>query len=96
MFTNFAASALTKGLDALFASALNDNWSISINLKTQNGSFDDVRMGVEVSTRLFNDRLHVSTNLSYGDSQMYDDQESFIGEFDVKYDLTNWLRLRAF
>ena len=96
IFTNFAASALTKGLDALFASALNDNWSISTNLKTQNGSFDDVRMGVEVSTRLFNDRLHVSTNLSYGDSQMYDDQESFIGEFDVKYDLTNWLRLRAF
>ena len=96
MFTNFAASALTKGLDALFASALNDNWSISTNLKTQNGSFDDVRMGVEVSTRLFNDRLHVSTNLSYGDSQMYDDQESFIGEFDLKYDLTNWLRLRGF
>ena len=96
MFTNFAASALTKGLDALFASALNDNWSISTNLKTQNGSFDDVRMGVEVSTRLFNDKLHVSTNLSYGDNQMYDDQESFIGEFDVKYDLTNWLRLRAF
>lgn len=96
MFTNFAASALTKGLDALFASALNDNWSISTNLKTQNGSFDDVRMGVEVSTRLFNDRLHVSTNLSYGDNQMYDDQESFIGEFDVKYDITNWLRLRGF
>ncbi len=96
MFTSFAASALTKGLDALFASALNDNWSISTNLRTQNGSFDDVRMGVEVSTRLFNDRLHVSTNLSYGDNKMYDNQESFIGEFDVKYDITNWLRLRAF
>ncbi|HTN68275.1 MAG TPA: hypothetical protein VLZ33_02305 [Dysgonamonadaceae bacterium] len=96
MFTNFAASALTKGLDALFASALSDNWSISTNLRTQNGSFDDVRMGVEVSTRLFDDKLHVSTNLSYGDNQMYDDRENFIGEFDIKYELTNWLRLRGY
>lgn len=96
MFTNIAASALTKGLDALFASALNDNWSISTDLRTQNGSFDDVRMGVDVSTRLLNDKLHVSTNLSYGDNQMYQDQESFIAEFDVRYEIFNWLRLRAF
>lgn len=96
MFTNVAASALTKGLDALFAGALNDNWSISTNLKSQNGSFEDVRVGVDVSTRLLNDKLQVSTNLSYGDNDMYQDQESFIAEFDVRYELTNWLRLRAF
>ena len=96
MFTNFAASALSKGLDALFASALNDNWSISTNLKSQNGSLDDVRMGVDVSTRLLNDKLQVSTNLSYGDNRLYEDQESFIAEFDVRYELTNWLKLRAF
>ena len=96
MFTNVAASALTKGLDALFASALNDNWSISTNLKSQNGSFEDVRMGVDVSTRLLNDKLEVSTNLSYGDNQLYQDQESFIAEFDARYEIFNWLRLRAF
>ncbi|MGV8964246.1 MAG: hypothetical protein ACOH2V_12830 [Candidatus Saccharimonadaceae bacterium] len=96
MFTNLAANALSKGLDALFASALNDNWSISTNLKTQNGSFDDVRMGVDVSTRLFNDKLRLSTNLSYGDAQLYADQQSFIGEFELEYDLTTWLMLRAF
>ncbi|MDD2475419.1 MAG: hypothetical protein PHI32_05865 [Dysgonamonadaceae bacterium] len=96
MFTNLAANALSKGLDALFASALNENWSISTNLKSQNGSFDDVRMGVDVSTRLFDDKLRVSTNLSYGDAQLYDDQQSFIGEFELEYDLTNWLMLRAF
>src|SRR5690606_11043477 len=33
MFTSFAAGALTKGLDALFSSALNDNWSISTNME---------------------------------------------------------------
>ena len=96
MFTNVAASALSKGLDALFASALSDNWSISTNLKTQSGSLENVRMGVDVSTRLLNDKLLVSTNLSYGDNQMYQDQESFIAEFDVRYEITNWLRLRAF
>ena len=95
-FTNVAAGYLTKGLDALFSSALNDNWSISTNLQSQNGSFEDVRMGVDVSTRLLNDKLEVSTNLSYGDNQMYQDQESFIAEFDVRYELLSWLKLRAF
>ena len=95
-FTNVAASALTKGLDALFSNALNDNWSISTNLQSQDGSFEDVRMGVDVSTRLLNDKLEVSTNLSYGDNQMYQGQESFIAEFDVRYELLSWLKLRAF
>ena len=95
MFTNVAASALTKGLDALFSSALNDNWSITTNLQSQNGSFEDVRMGVDVSTRLLNDKLEVSTNLSYGDD-MYQHQESFIAEFDVRYEILSWLKLRAF
>ena len=96
MFTNVAAGALTKGLDALFASALNDNWSISTNLQSQNGSFEDVRMGVDVSTRLLNDKLEVSTNLSYSDSELYQNQESFIAEFDVRYEILSWLKLRAF
>ncbi|NLZ94832.1 MAG: hypothetical protein GX921_03270, partial [Bacteroidales bacterium] len=96
MFTNVAAGALTKGLDALFASALSDNWSISTNLQSQNGSFEDVRMGVDVSTRLLNDKLEVSTNLSYSDNDMYQNQESFIAEFDVRYELLSWLKLRAF
>ena len=94
-FTNVAASALTKGLDMLFSSALSDNWSISTNFESQNGSFDDVRMGVDVSTRLLNDKLQVSTNLSYGDD-MYKNQESFIAEFDVRYEILSWLNLRAF
>ena len=94
-FTNIAAGALTKGLDMLFSSALNDNWSISTNFESQNGSFDDVRMGVDVSTRLLNDKLQVSTNLSYGDD-MYKNQESFIAEFDVRYEILSWLNLRAF
>lgn len=96
MFTTFAASALTKGLDALFSSALNDNWTISTNMETQGGSFDNVRMGLDVSTRLLDDRLRISTNLSYGDPSAFANQQAFVGEFDLDYIVNNWLTLRAY
>ncbi|ULB33307.1 MULTISPECIES: translocation/assembly module TamB domain-containing protein [Proteiniphilum] len=96
MFTKFAASTLSKGLDALFAGALSDNWSISTNLESIDGTFDNVRMGVDVSTSLLNDRLHISTNLSYGDKSMLASQQAFMGEFELKYDINNWFMIKAF
>lgn len=96
MFTSFAANTLSRGLDALFASALSDNWSVSTNLESVDGTFDNVRMGVDVSTRLLNDRLRISTNLSYGDNSMLAGQQAFLGEFEMEYDIKNWLMLRAF
>lgn len=96
MFTSVAASALTSGLDALFASALSDNWSISTNLETNGTQFDNVRMGVDVSTRLLDDRLRITTNLSYGDVGTLATQQTFIGEFEAEYDINNWLMIRAY
>ncbi len=96
MFTNFAANYLSRGLDALFASALRDNWTVSTNLQTLDGTFDNARMGVDVSTRLLNNRLRISTNLSYGDKSLLASQQAFMGEFDLEYDINNWLMLRAF
>ncbi len=96
MFTNFAANYLSKGLDALFASALRDNWTVSTNLQTLDGTLDNARMGVDVSTRLLNNRLRISTNLSYGDKSMLASQQAFMGEFELEYDINNWLMLRAF
>lgn len=96
VFTRFASNTLARGLDALFASALNDNWSVSTNLETVDGTFDNVRMGLDVSTRLFNDRLRLTTNLSYGDNTMLAGQQAFMGEFEMEYDINNWLMLRAF
>lgn len=95
-FTSIAANALTRGLDALFSSALNDNWSISTNMETQNGSFDNVRMGVDVSTRLLDDRLRISTNLSYGQANTFATQQAFLGEVDIEYKLYNWLMLHFY
>lgn len=96
MFTSVAASALTSGLDALFASALSDNWSISTNLETNGTQFDNIRMGVDVSTRLLNDKLRITTNLSYGDVGTLAGQQTFIGEFEAEYDINNWLMIRAY
>ena len=96
VFTKFAANTLSRGLDALFTSALRDNWSISTNLESVDGTFDNVRMGVDVSTRLLNNRLRISTNLSYGDNSMMATQQAFMGEFDMEYDINNWLMFRAF
>lgn len=96
VFTKFASNTLSRGLDALFASALSDNWSVSTNLESVDGTFDNVRMGLDVSTRLFNDRLRITTNLSYGDNSMLAGQQAFMGEFEMEYDINNWLMLRAF
>ncbi len=96
MFTNQAFSALTKGLDALFAGALNDNWSINTNLESENGNTDYMRMGVGVSTRLLDNRLKITTNLSYSEYSITANQQSFLGEFELEYDINNWLMIRAY
>ena len=96
MFSKFAANTLSRGLDALFANALNDNWSVSTNLESVDGTFENVRMGVDVSTRLLNNRLRITTNLSYGDNSMMATEQAFMGEFELEYDLNNWLMLRAY
>lgn len=95
-FTSLAAGALSSGLDMLFANALRDNWTVSTNLETQNGTFDNLRMGVDVSTRLLDDRLRVTTNLSYGDNSMMASQQAFMGEFEAEYDINNWLMIRGY
>ncbi len=96
VFTNFAANTLSKGLDALFASALSDNWSVSTNLESVDGTFDNVRMGVDVSTRLMNNRLRITTNLSYGDNSMMASHQAFMGEFELEYDINSWLMFRGY
>lgn len=95
-FTTLAASALTKGLDALFARALNNNWKISTNLQTTDGSFDNARMGVDISGKLFDDRLRFTGNVSYGDNKTMASQQAFMGEFELEYDINNWLMIRAY
>lgn len=94
--TSLAVGQLSRGMDALLAGALNENWSINTNLQSTDGTFDNMRMGVDVSTRLFDDKLRLTTNLSYGDNSTLATQQDFMGEFELEYDINNWLMLRAY
>ena len=96
VFSKFAANTLSRGLDALFSNALNDNWTVSTNLESVDGTLDNVRMGLDVSTRLLNNRLRISTNLSYGDNSMMASEQAFMGEFELEYDINNWLMFRVY
>ncbi|HMM18535.1 MAG TPA: hypothetical protein PKC47_13590, partial [Petrimonas sp.] len=96
MAATLAAGQLTKGLDALLAGALNDNWTISTNLQSRDGSFESARMGLDLSTRLLDDRLRISTNLSYGDKATTASDQAFMGEFELEYDINNWLMIRVY
>lgn len=94
--TSFAVGRLTKGLDALLSGVLNDNWSISTNLQSYDGTFENARMGLDLSTRLLDDRLRISTNLSYGDKATTASDQAFMGEFELEYDINNWLMIRVY
>lgn len=96
MATSLAIGQLAKGLDAIFASTFDDNWSINTNIQSSDGSFENIRMGVDVSTRLFNDKMRLTTNLSYGDNSTLASQQAFMGEFELEYDINNWLMMRAY
>ncbi|MDR1518128.1 MAG: translocation/assembly module TamB [Dysgonamonadaceae bacterium] len=85
-----------KVLDALLSSALNNNWSISTNIDSNDGTLDNSRMGVDFSGRLFDDKLRIKTNLSYGDKDMLAGKENFMGEIDLEYDLYSWLMFHGY
>lgn len=96
MATSLAIGQLAKGLDAIFASAFDDNWSINTNIQSSDGTFENIRMGVDVSTRLFNDKMRLTTNLSYGENSTLASQQAFMGEFELEYDINSWLMMRAY
>lgn len=94
--TSLLTGQLTKGLDALLAGVLHDNWKVSTSLQSYDGTLENVRMGVDLSTRLLDDRLRITTNLSYGDNTTLASQQPFMGEFELEYDLKNWLMIRVY
>jgi hypothetical protein len=97
MTAQFAADFLSRRLDAMFANVLNNNWRVGTTLDSQReGGFDNMRMGVDLSGRLLNDRLRFSTNASYADNTQITTQQAFMVDFDLEYQLSNWLKLRAY
>lgn len=90
-----ASSTLSSQLSSMLGQ-LSDNWSISPNLRSDQGDFSDVEVDVALSSTLLNNRLRFNGNFGYRDKSLNTNQ--FIGDFDIEYLLNprgSW-RLRAY
>ena len=95
MLTNVASGALSGILNATFGNILGDRWEIGTDISSQDGSFSDVDMTVSVSTRLFDDKLRLNTNLGYRTEQTTA-ENTFVGDFDIEYELTRLWKLKVY
>jgi len=96
IWTSMASSTLSATLNNLVSGVLGKNWTIGTNINSTQGDASDLDMEISVSTQLFNNRLILSTNLGYNNSNTA--SNSFIGDFDAELKLTRTgnLRLKAY
>lgn len=90
-----ASSTLSSQLSSMLGQ-LSDNWSISPNLRSDQGDLSDVEVDVALSSTLLNNRLRFNGNFGYRDKSLNTNQ--FIGDFDIEYLLNprgSW-RLKAY
>ncbi len=86
LWTSLASSSLTSQLNNLLSGVLNENWSIGTELHSNDNNFSDMEMDVNVSTRLFNDRMTVNSNFGYRNAPT-NNTNNFTGDFDVQLKL---------
>jgi hypothetical protein len=86
IWTTLASSTLSSQLNNLLSSALKENWSVGTHFTANDDAFSNVEMDVSVSTRLFNNRLMLNTNIGYKNR---DDQNNYsVGDVTMEYKLT--------
>jgi hypothetical protein len=86
IWTSLASSSITTQLNNLLSGVLNDNWTIGTDLHTKDTNFSEMDMDVNVSTRLFDNRLTLNSTLGYHNNQIQND--NFTGDFDLEYKLS--------
>lgn len=96
MWTSLASSTLSGALNAMFRSVLGEKWEIGTNIESNDGTFSDMDMSVNVSTRLFDDKLRLRTNVGYRNATYNGGENEFVGDFDAEYQLTKIWMLRAY
>jgi len=97
LWTSLASSTLSKGLTALVGNMLGDEWQIGANIESNDGTFSDMDMSLNVSRKFLNDKLKFSTNVGYrSDQAVSSSGNSFIGDFDLEYELNSMWTLRAY
>ncbi len=77
-----ASSTISSRLSSMLGQ-LSDNWSIAPAIRSDRGDFSDVEVEVALSSHLLNNRLLLNGNFGYRDNSM--NNNSFIGDFDIRY-----------
>lgn len=77
-----ASSTISSRLGTMLGQ-LSDNWSIAPNIRSDRGDFSDVEVDVALSSHLLNNRLLFNGNFGYRDKSL--NNNSFIGDFDIRY-----------
>jgi hypothetical protein len=96
LWTGLASSTLSAGLSSLVGNMLGDQWQIGANIESDDGSFSDMDMSVNVSRKFLDDKLKFNTNLGYRTSQASSSSSSFIGDFEMEYQLNPMWILKAY
>lgn len=96
LLTNIASSTVSSALNALFGNMLGSKWQIGTNISSNDGTFSDMDMSVNVSRSFLDDRLTFNTNLGYRTDQSLSTEDALIGDFDVEYALTRAIKLKVF
>lgn len=90
------SSTLSSQLNS-FLSQVSNRINIGTSIQSKNrGGFQDLEVGLNISTKMFDDRVIFKSNLGYRDN-MYQ-SNNFIGDFDLEYKLTRSgdIRLKAY
>ncbi|MCM1520593.1 MAG: translocation/assembly module TamB [Lachnoclostridium sp.] len=77
-----ASSTISSRLSSMLGQ-LSDKWSIAPNFRSDRGDFSDVEVDVALSSHLLNNRLLLNGNFGYRDKSL--NNNSFIGDFDIRY-----------
>ena len=86
IWTSLASASITTQLNNLLSGVLSDNWTIGTDLHSNDSNFSNVDMDVNISTRVFNDRLTINGTLGYHNNT--DQMNNFTGDFNLEYKLT--------
>jgi len=86
IWASIASSSVNSQLNNLLSGILNDNWTIGTYLSSRNGNMTNMDMDVNISTKLFNDRLELRGTLGYHNNTYQTD--NFTGDFDLEYKLS--------
>ena len=77
-----ASSTLSSRLGSMLGQ-LSDTWNIAPSIRSSRGDFSDVEVDLALSSRLLDNRLLFNGNFGYRDKSL--NNNSFIGDFDIRY-----------